>query len=82
MMLLFVQIIELEAMQGNPDAIEELRKEMHHWQATCENLENELKQRNCDVELLKKRLDEQCQIYGSSNQKVDDKIKVKMQGDD
>lgn len=36
----------------------------------------EIKQKDCEIELLKKRLEEQCQLYGTSNQKVDDKIKV------
>lgn len=63
-------------MHGNPEAIAELRKEIHHLRSNCENLESDLKQKDCEVDVLKKRLDEQCQIYGSSNQKVDDKIKV------
>lgn len=68
--------MELEASHGNPEAIAELRKEINHSRSLCESLESELKQKDCEIELLKKRLDEQCQIYGSSNQKVDDKIKV------
>ncbi|KAI2807745.1 Homer protein 2 [Blomia tropicalis] len=70
------KIVELEAIHGNPEAIEELRKELHHWQSNCESLNHELKQKNMEIDHLKKRLDEQCQIYGSSNQKVDDKIKI------
>lgn len=75
--ILFIsQIVELEAIHGNPEAIAELRKEIAHMRANCETLESDLKHRDCEVELLKKRLDEQCQAYGSSTAKVDDKIKV------
>lgn len=74
--LFLFQIVELEASHGNPEAIAELRKEIHHLRSNCESFEAELKQKDCEIDLLKKRLEEQCQIYGSSNQKVDDKIKV------
>ncbi|OTF73922.1 homer protein-like protein, partial [Euroglyphus maynei] len=70
------KIIELEAIHGNPEAIADLRKEIHQYRAHCENLETEIKQKDCEIDLLKKRLDEQCQLYGTSNQKVDDKIKI------
>lgn len=71
------QILELEAIQGNPDAIADLRKEIHTYRTLYENLEIELKQKDCEIEMLKKRLETQLQIYGLSNQKVDDKIKVR-----
>lgn len=71
-----IQIVELEAIHGNPEAIAELRKEIAHMRANCETLESDLKHRDCEMELLQKRLDEQCQAYGSSTAKVDDKIKV------
>ncbi|XP_027204092.1 homer protein [Dermatophagoides pteronyssinus] len=70
------KILELEASHGNPEAIADLRKEIHHYRTHCENLETEIKQKDCEIDLLKKRLEEQCQLYGSSNQKVDDKIKI------
>ncbi|KAF7492219.1 Homer -like protein 2 [Sarcoptes scabiei] len=70
------KILELEAIQGNPDAIADLRKEIHTYRTLYENLEIELKQKDCEIEMLKKRLETQLQIYGLSNQKVDDKIKI------
>lgn len=69
------KIVELEAFQGNPEAIAELRKEIAHMRANCETLESDLKHRDGEVERLRKRLEEQCQqAFGSS--KVDDKIQV------
>ncbi|KAH7643507.1 uncharacterized protein LOC124493479 [Dermatophagoides farinae] len=70
------KILELEASHGNPEAIADLRKEINQYRVHCENLEVEIKQKDCEIELLKKRLEEQCQLYGTSNQKVDDKIKI------
>lgn len=70
------QILELEASHGNSDAVGELRKEINYLRTHCENMESEVKQKDCEIDLLKKRMDDQFQMHGLSNQKVDDKIKV------
>ncbi len=71
----YVQIIELEASHGNPEAIAELRKEIGHLRTRAENLDSEVKQKDKDIEQMKKRLDEQYHVY-STSQKVEDKLKV------
>lgn len=73
------QINDLESMHGASPAVDvlsELRKEVNYLRSHCETLETEIKQKDCEIEMLKKRLDDQCHMFGTSNQKVEDKIKV------
>jgi len=70
-----LQVLELEASNGNLDAITEIRKEINHLRHKSESLEVELRQRDKEVEALKHRLEESGQIY--SSHKVEDKLKVR-----
>lgn len=69
------KVIELEASHGNPEALAELRKEIGNLRNRAESLEVEVQQKDRDIEILKKRLDEHVHIY-STSQKVEDKLKV------
>jgi hypothetical protein len=53
----------------------ELSKEMSNLRTNSSKLDNELKEKNKEIELLKKNLEKHIQIY-ETNQKVDDKLKV------
>lgn len=65
----------MEASHGNPEAIAELRKEIGNLRNKAESLDLEVKQKDKEIEMLKKRLDENVYIY-SASQKVEDKLKV------
>lgn len=68
-------MLELEASNGNPEASAELHKEICILRSRSEHLETEVRQRDKEMEQMRKRMDEQCQIYSSSH-KVEDKLKV------
>lgn len=71
------QVLELEAGNGNLDAIQEIRKEINHLRNKSEALEMEVRQKDKDIEILKQRLEESGQIYNSSgSNKIEDKLKV------
>ena len=68
-------MIELEASNGNPAASEELHQEICHLRSRAEHLESELRQKDKEMEQMRKRMDEECHIYSTSH-KVEDKLKV------
>lgn len=69
------RILELEASHGNPEAIAELRKEIGTLRNKAETLEEEAKQKDKEIELLRKKL-EDGQPGQLAGQKVEDKLKV------
>ena len=73
--LFFNQMIELEASNGNPDATAELHQEICHLRSRAEHLDSELRQKDKEIDQMRKRMEDQCQVYSTSH-KVDDKLKV------
>ncbi|CAG2100861.1 unnamed protein product [Medioppia subpectinata] len=69
------KVIELEASNGNPEAMAELRKEMGSLRSRAEHLDSEVRQKDKEMEQMKKRLDDQSHIYSTSH-KVEDKLKA------
>lgn len=70
-----IRILELEASHGNPEALEELSKEMNNLRTSAASLDSAIKQKDKEIELLKKSLESHVQVYGAS-QKVEDKLKL------
>lgn len=68
-------VLELEASHGNPEAVTELRKEIGNLHNKAETLENEVRQKDKEIEIMKRKLDEQQQVQTTS-QKVEDKLKA------
>lgn len=74
----FEQILELEASNGNPEAIAEIRKEITNIRSRSEGLELEVRQKDKEIELLRQRIQEDGgQIY-NPNQHVEEKLKVRL----
>ncbi|XP_013773340.2 homer protein homolog 1-like isoform X1 [Limulus polyphemus] len=61
---------ELESKKGDANGIADLTKEIAFAQSRSETLENEVKKKEKDIEILRKKLEEQ-----SGNQKVEEKLK-------
>lgn len=70
-------ILEHEAASGNPEALAEIRSEVAHLRVRSEALQQDLKAKDTELEMLNKRLEEQSNIY-SSGVKSDDKVKLLM----
>lgn len=68
-------LLELEASHGNPEAVTELRKEIGNLHNKAETLETEVRQRDKELDIMKRKLDEQQQVQTTS-QKVEDKLKI------
>lgn len=73
--------LELEASHGNPEAIAELRKEIGNLRNRAETLEAETKQKDKELDMYRKRLDDHQHIH-STSQKVEDKLKLLLSEND
>lgn len=65
----------MEASHGNPEAIEELSKEINNLRTSAASLDSQKKQKDKEIDLLKKSLEQHVQVCGASQQ-VEDKLKV------
>ncbi|XP_074601010.1 uncharacterized protein LOC141855030 isoform X1 [Brevipalpus obovatus] len=70
-----MRIVELEASHGNPEAIEELSKEINNLRTSAASLDVQKKQKDKEIDLLKKSLEQHVQVCGASQQ-VEDKLKM------
>lgn len=71
-----MQILELEAHKGNPEATSELHKEILTLRNRAETLCQEVARKDKEIEMLKKQLDDNGYVQIAS-QKVEDKLKVR-----
>ncbi|KAF8790303.1 Homer protein like protein [Argiope bruennichi] len=69
------RVLELEASHGNPEAIAELRKEIGTLRSKKESLEEQVNNKDNELEQMRKRVDDSQQGQ-SASQKVEDKLKV------
>lgn len=70
-----MRILELEASHGDPEAIDELGKEMNNLRTSAASLESTIKGKDKEIELLKKSLESHVSVNGAS-QKVEDKLNL------
>lgn len=73
------KMIELEASHGNPDAIAELRKEIGSLRTRSDLLDREGKQKDKELEVLKRKLEDQTQ---TGVHKADDRLKALLSEND
>jgi homer protein len=69
------RVLELEASHGNPEAIAELRKEIGTLRNKKETLEEQVNNKDNELEQMRKRIEDNHQGQ-SASQKVEDKLKV------
>ncbi|XP_035220322.1 homer protein homolog 2-like [Stegodyphus dumicola] len=69
------RVLELEASHGNPEAIAELRKEIGTLRSKKETLEEQVNNKDNELEQMRKRIEDNHQGQ-SASQKVEDKLKV------